>query len=62
MEIILIVLTSTLLSACFFATYQSGIKKGIDMGKKEIKDEQVEVTKKNQKQVRGVIDFINFNG
>jgi len=63
MEIILIILTSTILGAFFNICIEYGKRVGERKAKESYEKEQViEVNNKNQKAFRQVNDFANFNG
>jgi len=62
MEIVLIILTSTLISAFIFASYQFGIYKGKQIQSELDKNDVVKINKGNQKAAREYGDFSNFQG
>ena len=57
MEIILIILTSTILSACFLYVY----KLGYDKGTKQVKD-GVELNKINSRILKEYANFVSYVG
>jgi len=62
MEIILIVLTSTLIGAFIFASYQLGIKHGKELQAKDERKNVVEINKANQRTAKGYTKFTEFQG
>ena len=66
LEFILIVLTSTIIGAFYFAAYELGRSRGIaetdEKYKEKEKHEAIEVNKANQKYIKKFDDFIKFNG
>lgn len=63
MEIILIILTSTILGAVFNICIEYGKRVGEMKAKESYDKEQViEITNKNKKAFRQVEDFAKFNG
>lgn len=58
MQVLLVILTSTLLSACFLITYRIGYKDGLSH-----KDpETLTVDDNNKKMLKEYINFLSFNG
>lgn len=58
MEIILIILTSTILSACFLLAY----KFGYDKAKNEKPSQDVEVSKENRKMLQEYANLMSYTG
>lgn len=60
MEIILIIIASTMISALFCLSATLGYIVGIK--KAEKKDNVVEVTKENHQMVKDMLEWMNYNG
>lgn len=60
MEIILIILTSAIISACFFAVYRIGYQEGYKSKEKE--KDKVEVNEKGAEYLEEWLKLINYTG
>lgn len=61
MELILIVLTSTILSACFIYAFKLGYDKGYEKGSRDSR-EGVEISKANRRILQEYANFVSYDG
>lgn len=62
MEIILIIISGTLLAVCFLFAFGLGFAVGMKYAEDKHKEESITITDKNKLAARKYKNFVNFNG